>query len=180
MSARSGTRPGVREGSPPLARPSVRARYGPPSLTFRARRAHCPGPAARSAAPLQLPGSRRGRRGGRGQGGARGGGPECEGDAAASASAPGALAAAPGARTASPGGGRNGGRWRRGRGGRPLRGVGWSAQAAHPLDSIPRHRCRPSRTRAARHSRPLAARRPCRPITEARRPAQARGLRRRK
>lgn len=43
----------------------------------------------------------------------------------------------------------------------------------------PHHR-HPGRTRAARHWRPLAARRPCQPLTEARRPAQARCLRRRK
>lgn len=75
---------------------------------------------------------------------------------------------------------RQGERWGRGRGGRPLRGVGWTSPASHPQDRNPRHRRRRSWTYAARHSRPLAVRRRCQPLSEARRPAQARYPRRRK
>lgn len=129
--------------------------------------AHCPRPAARSATPLQLPGSRKGRWGGRGRGGAQGGGPERGGHTVASATAPGAPASRKAGARAQEEGTREGDGEGAGRAGRPLRAVGWTSPAAHPQDLSPRRRPHPRRTRAASHSRPLAAGRRCQPLTEA-------------
>lgn len=128
---------------PARGRPSARGRrprpcerpcaLRPGGLTSRAR-AHRPGPAARSAAPLQLPGSRRARRRGRGRGrgGARGGGAGRGGDAAASASAPGARAAPRRVGSASRGGGSAGEGDEEGARRPGLRGVRWTSPAARP------------------------------------------------
>lgn len=110
-------------------------------------------PAARSAAPLQLPGSRRGRWGRRRQGGAQGGGPERWGEDDASASFPDAFAASQNARArAWEEGAKEGGRGK-GRGGRPLRAVGWTAL----LHTVRTAACRAAAAQPDPSRPPLAA-----------------------
>ncbi|XP_057359232.1 elastin-like [Manis pentadactyla] len=158
---------GARKGE----RAVVRARCGPTSLTCRASRAHSPCPAARSAAPQQLPSSRRGRWGGRGRGGARVGGAEGGGDAP-----PPRVPLAPSPPGLSAGSASREEGAREGVGG----GVA-TAPSGSGLGSLPPHTLRTSSRGSAAGaapapppSRPLAERRSCQPLTEAGHPAQAR------